>query len=232
MGGIKVAKQLIHACSVDLAKEIGLERAMMLHQFSYWVNINEANKRNFHDGKYWTYNSFNALQELFPYWSISTVKRLVASLLKDGYLLQAHHASNWSDRTNWYTVDYSVWPDAQSQIEPVSLAQSEPVSLDQIEPMYINKVTQSNNIVRETSFRNNSLLKEQLKTTTSAPFTPPTLQEVSAYCLERANGVDPNKWHDFYTSKGWMVGKNKMKDWKAAVRTWEQSTNQPVKWTY
>jgi predicted phage replisome organizer len=53
-------------------------------------------------------------------------------------------------------------------------------------------------------------------------FTPPTLEEVKAYCNERNNGVDAFKWHNHYTSNGWMVGKNKMKDWKAAVRTWEK----------
>ncbi len=52
-------------------------------------------------------------------------------------------------------------------------------------------------------------------------FIPPTLEEVVAYCKERNNGVDPQKWYDFYAAKGWMIGKNKMKDWKAAVRTWE-----------
>jgi len=54
-------------------------------------------------------------------------------------------------------------------------------------------------------------------------FQPPTIEEVTAYCQERSNGVDPSKWWDFYQSKDWMVGKNKMKDWKAAVRTWENS---------
>jgi len=56
----------------------------------------------------------------------------------------------------------------------------------------------------------------------SRGFTPPTLEEVAAYCQERNNGVDPQKWYDFYAAKGWMIGKNKMKDWKAAVRTWEK----------
>lgn len=55
------------------------------------------------------------------------------------------------------------------------------------------------------------------------PFNPPTVEEVRAYCTERGNGVDPEAFIDFYESKGWMIGKNKMKDWKAAVRTWEQS---------
>ena len=55
------------------------------------------------------------------------------------------------------------------------------------------------------------------------PFIPPTVEEVGAYCTERGNNVDPQAFIDFYESKGWMIGKNKMKDWKAAVRTWEQS---------
>lgn len=54
-------------------------------------------------------------------------------------------------------------------------------------------------------------------------FTKPTLEEVTAYCLERGKGVDPNKWYNHYSANGWMVGKNPMKDWKAAVRTWERS---------
>lgn len=58
----------------------------------------------------------------------------------------------------------------------------------------------------------------------SRTFTPPSLDEVIAYCKERNNNVDPKRWHDFYQSKGWMVGKNKMKDWKAAVRTWEKDS--------
>ena len=56
-------------------------------------------------------------------------------------------------------------------------------------------------------------------------FTKPTLEEVQAYCTERGRGVDPQKWFDYYSSNGWKVGKNPMKDWKAAVRTWERSGN-------
>ena len=57
-------------------------------------------------------------------------------------------------------------------------------------------------------------------------FEPPTVDDVRAYCQERNNSVDPQTFVDFYSSKGWMVGKNHMKDWKAAVRTWEKSSRQ------
>ena len=55
-------------------------------------------------------------------------------------------------------------------------------------------------------------------------FVPPTVEEVRAYCQERGNKVDPQAFVDHYTSNGWMVGKNKMKSWKAAVGTWERSS--------
>ena len=54
-------------------------------------------------------------------------------------------------------------------------------------------------------------------------FIIPSLEEITLYCSERKNSVDPEKFSDFYTSKGWFVGKNKMKDWKSAVRNWERN---------
>lgn len=60
-------------------------------------------------------------------------------------------------------------------------------------------------------------------------FSPPTVDEVRAYCQERNNSVDAESFVSFYDSKGWMIGKNKMKDWKAAVRTWERSRKEEKK---
>jgi len=57
-------------------------------------------------------------------------------------------------------------------------------------------------------------------------FVPPTPDEVREYCKERQNLLDAERFVDFYESKGWMVGKSKMKDWKAAVRNWERSQQQ------
>ena len=56
-------------------------------------------------------------------------------------------------------------------------------------------------------------------------FTPPTVDEVAAYCRERGNAVDAQRFVDFYASKGWKVGSSGMKDWRAAVRNWERQDN-------
>ena len=61
------------------------------------------------------------------------------------------------------------------------------------------------------------------KRETASRFRPPSVEEVEQYCFERNNRVDPERFVDFYSSNGWKVGKNPMKDWKAAVRTWEKT---------
>ena len=53
-------------------------------------------------------------------------------------------------------------------------------------------------------------------------FNKPTVEQVAAYCRERGNSVNAQQFVDFYEAKGWRIGPNSMKDWKAAVRTWEQ----------
>ena len=63
---------------------------------------------------------------------------------------------------------------------------------------------------------------KEKKTTPIRNQIPPTVDMVRAYCLERGNSVDAEKFCDFYASKNWYIGKNKMKDWQAAVRTWER----------
>jgi len=72
---------------------------------------------------------------------------------------------------------------------------------------------------------NRTRLKNQTKNQTkkARTFKRPSLEEIQGYCLERKNQVDPQRFLDYYESNGWKVGKNAMKDWKAAVRTWERN---------
>ena len=70
-------------------------------------------------------------------------------------------------------------------------------------------------------------------------FTPPSLEEVTAYCRERGNGVDAQAFIDHYTVSGWMRGKTKIRDWRACVRTWEKNNEKgsrdvrdPARYTY
>ena len=67
------------------------------------------------------------------------------------------------------------------------------------------------------NINNNSLYKRE-----SSRFQKPTIDEIRQYCISRNNSVDPEQFFNFYESKGWTIGKSHMKDWRAAVRTWEK----------
>jgi hypothetical protein len=71
--------------------------------------------------------------------------------------------------------------------------------------------------------------KDKNSTNKGNVFAKPSLSEVEAYCQERGNCIDAQAFIDYYDSNGWMVGKNKMKDWKASVRTWESRNGETVK---
>lgn len=86
---------------------------------------------------------------------------------------------------------------------------------------------------RPTTYDLGSTTNDLRPTTTKARekrngFKKPTIEDVAAYCRERSNAVDPQSWMDHYTANGWRVGRNAMKDWKAAVRTWEKNHPTPA----
>jgi hypothetical protein len=64
---------------------------------------------------------------------------------------------------------------------------------------------------------------KQTKEREGARFMPPTVEQIREYCAERGNKVDAQQFMDHYTANGWRVGRNAMKDWRAAVRTWERN---------
>ena len=69
---------------------------------------------------------------------------------------------------------------------------------------------------------NGNINIDSLSNRGSIRFQKPSLEEIRSYCQERGNNVDPEQFFNFYESKGWVVGKSPMKDWRAAVRTWEK----------
>ena len=76
----------------------------------------------------------------------------------------------------------------------------------------------------EVKLREDIIVPPSVATPTTKGFIRPTVSEIREYCKERDNAVDAEKFHSFYESNGWKVGKNAMKDWKAAVRTWDKTS--------
>lgn len=86
-----------------------------------------------------------------------------------------------------------------------------------------NNNENSNNNNKEKEKENDELKATPSVATTRTRFTPPTVEEVKKYCKERGNGIDAQQFCDYYQANGWVQGKGKpIKDWQAAVRTWER----------
>ena len=93
----------------ELAVKIGLNEAIVLRQIYYWLEINEKLKRNYHDGKYWSYNTMeNWKKENFPWWSTKTVERAFKNLVSSGLVITGNYNKDSRDRTKWYTIDEDV----------------------------------------------------------------------------------------------------------------------------
>lgn len=86
-----------------------------------------------------------------------------------------------------------------------------------------NKSVNNNNTTNNNTYNN---IKEK---SIKRKFEKPTIEQIQEYCIERNNGINAEAFYDFYESKNWYVGKNKMSDWKACVRTWEQRQQSKTK---
>lgn len=86
-----------------LAERIGLNEALFLQQLHYWI----SKSNHLHEGKRWVYNSYEGWQKHFPFWSVATIKRIVASLKNKGLIEIKNFNSLKLDRTNWYTINYN-----------------------------------------------------------------------------------------------------------------------------
>ena len=85
-----------------------------------------------------------------------------------------------------------------------------------------NSSMQDGTLVQHTNIENKYINNNSLYKKNSSHFQKPSLDEIREYCISRGNKVDPEQFFNFYESKGWIIGKSPMKDWRAAVRTWEK----------
>ena len=89
------------------AKVLGLNEAIVVQQIHYWLNINEKAKKNFINGKYWTFNTYEKWQnENFDFWSISTIKRIFKNLFDKGILFKGKFNKKKYDQTLWVSINY------------------------------------------------------------------------------------------------------------------------------
>ena len=86
-----------------VAARYGFEEAVFLHSIVYWYKANRANGRNFRDGRWWTYNSIKAFEEIFPWWTGKQIRRIANSCREQGAIIAGEYNQDRRDRSLWYT---------------------------------------------------------------------------------------------------------------------------------
>ena len=103
-----------HSFDTDHACAYGLEEAVLISNFQFWISKNKANEKHLYDGRTWTYSSTKAFAELFPYMSVNVVRRAVESLVSQCVLIKGNYNQSAYDRTTWFAFfDESMFLDDQ-----------------------------------------------------------------------------------------------------------------------
>lgn len=93
-----------HWFDADVAKQLGINSAILLENIYFWIKKNEANKKHYHDGKYWTYNSVEAFTKLFPYFTYDSIRYSLEKLEKAGFIITGNYNQMPMDKTKWYAL--------------------------------------------------------------------------------------------------------------------------------
>ena len=97
-------KNMDHSFNLEIAIKYGQQNATFLNNIAYWTEKKMKSKTDFHEGKYWIYNSYESWSLLFPYWSISKIKRIIKSCLKNDLIVVKKFNKVKFDKTNWYSL--------------------------------------------------------------------------------------------------------------------------------
>lgn len=218
---------MYHQFNTKIAKQYGLEESILLENIYFWVKKNKANNQNYHNGKYWTYNTVKAFNELFDYIPETKIYRTLKNLEKCGLIEIDEFNENKYDHTKWYTVTEKTLKlfDDDFKNEKSNLNNEETI-LQNEEPILQNEKSNLQNTKISITDNKHSYLntdnKQQIKET-ARRFIIPTLEEIQNYCNERQNKINPEYFLDYYTARDWKFNNGgKMKDWKATIRNWER----------
>ena len=212
---------MIYCFDGRVAKEYGVNAAVILYNLDFWIKKNKGNEKHFYDGTYWTYNSARAFTEVFEFLSERQIQACLKKLVDDGILITGNYNKIAYDRTLWYAITkkgYSILRNGEMETTKLSNGTTQIV-----EPIPDINTNINKDIINIISKQDAKKSNGDVTTTKAKAFTIPTINEIKEYCKERKNNVDAEKFFDYYETKGWLVGKTKMKNWQAAIRNWEKN---------
>lgn len=194
-----------HMFDTAIAEELSVNAAILFQHIAFWCIHSEANGTNYHDGFYWTYSSNKAFRKIFPYLSSSQIDTALKKLVEAGLVIRGNYNKSAYDRTIWYAVTKNG----------KSIYQKSKMEKKEIPNGFSENREPIPDIVPDIETNNS-----KDKGISAKRFTPPTQEEVEEYTKEKGYTISAERFIAYYESNGWKVGRNPMKDWRAAVRNW------------
>lgn len=156
------------------------------------------------------------------------VNNALQELIEHGYIIRTQKTDQYG-KFNGY--EYDIYETAQTNVAENPFTEN-PITEKPITGNQAQLNTNKENTNKENT-NELSIMGNVPDLSPKCPrFVPPTVEQVREYCDERGNDVDPQHFVDYYTARGWKLGKNSVKDWKACVRTWERNSyGKPVNHT-
>lgn len=199
----------------EVAKIVGVNGAVLFWNIAYWIEKNRANKKHFQDGRYWTYNSMKAFEELFPFMTTKQVRNALDKLIDAELVITGDYNKKGFDKTKWYALT--------TYGEDLSKGQKDL-------PKTANASAQKGKPIPDINTDNKPNKEKELDTNVSNSkkkgFTPPSLEEVKAYVTEQGYHFDANQFYQYYAVDNWhKADGTPVKNWKRCCITWESKAD-------
>ena len=197
-----------------IPKEIWLSEELTLQEKIMLVEIDSFD--NEERGCYASNKYFSKFFNITP----GRISQIISSLVSKGYISVLYIRDNQEIKERQIHINRPPYPEVVNKLN--TYLENDKRGSKYSKEGYLENAKENNISMNNI---NNNINKENAK----RKFSKPTIEEVQNYCQERNNGINAEAFYDFYESKDWYVGKNKMKDWKACVRTWERRESTKAK---
>lgn len=197
-----------------IPKEIWLSEELTLQEKIMLVEIDSFD--NEERGCYASNKYFSKFFNITP----GRISQIISSLVSKGYISVLYIRDNQEIKERQIHINRPPYPEVVNKLN--TYLENDKGGSKYPKEGYLENAKENNISMNNI---NNNINKENAK----RKFSKPTLEEINQYCIERKNGINAEAFYDFYESKDWYVGKNKMKDWKACVRTWERRESTKAK---
>ena len=149
-----------HSFNVGIATKYNVNVAIFLNNLAFWIHKNQANKKHFHDGRYWTYNTQEAFTELFPYWTRQNLRTVIKYCIDNNLIIKGNYNETTYDRTQWYSLTdlglslFDCFNNTQKtpNNEPIPIGWNQP--MERLEPT--NELVRTNQPIPDSKQRKNT----------------------------------------------------------------------------